>query len=232
MTDEQGLAWDPSPPNPDYVPTTTYYGTSAQGEIATFLDFSVPVERITGLLAASAATSVDRLGGFTIVYSNGATVFCGATTAASEIHNPCPAGSTVTGFSPEQRVQEQAELPHVESEEEARAQLADFNVDGERIVMVKVWAGAYLCGIQFVTQTGRESPRWGKCGGPASVVVQAGASVEIEADGGGGGVEVDGVERQMFEVVGIKIVLGSRRYHRGYAGVRPLAVQVMGVRRR
>lgn len=44
---------------------------------------------------------------------------------------------------------------------------------------------------------------------------------------------VDGAEQnagEKMKVVGLKIILGSQRYNRGYDDVRPLAVQVMGVR--
>lgn len=229
--DTHGSPWEPSPPPPGYIEVSpsVYHGSSAHGngERAVHLDFSRPVANITGLLAAGPDTKVERLGGFSITYADGGVAFCGATVSVQDLHDPNPAGYSITGLIPHQKELEAQEIPHVWSEEEARAQPANFEVNGEKIHKVNVWAGAYLNGIQFVTGSGRESPKWGKCGGPASVVVEAGSIVEETVQPGEEGADEDKGEK--MKVVGLKIVLGSWRYNRGYADVRPLAVQVMGV---
>lgn len=227
LKDMHGLPWEPSPPPANYTETTpSYHGTSAHGKCATFLDFSRRVANITGLLAAGPDTKTEMLGGFSIIYADGGVVYCGATTAVQDLHDTQPGGSSIGGLIANQKALEALEIPHVSSEESARAQPTDLEVCGETIRQVNVWAAAYLHGIQFVTQSGRESPKWGKCGGPASVVVVAGSLVEKAVQAG----EVsDGEDMgEKKRVVGLKIVLGSRRYNRGYADVRPLAVQIMG----
>jgi len=232
LKDYRGLPWEPSPPSVDYTEiSSTFYGTSAHGQRATFLDFSRPISKITGLLAASSEVSVGRLGGFSFMYTDGDTLFCGAT---ARLEEPEAAFSMGLPSGP-WREQQRAELPHVSDEEEAMTLASEFEGRGEKIQKVRVWAAAYLHGIQFVTETGRESPKWGKCGGSATLEVVGGEIIQ-----GGGSApmleEVDeewarGAAEVRMEVVGLKVVLGSRRYERGYSDVRPLAVEVMGRRK-
>lgn len=221
MKDTRGLPWEPSPPRQNIIETSpTYYGIQAQGERAAFLDFSRPVSRITGLIAAAPDIKTEGLGGFSIVYTNGGIVFCGATTDIQDLYEQNPNNCSMGGLIPNQKELEAKELSHVSNADEARAQTTDFEVGAEQIRQVNIWSAAYLHGIQFVTESGRESPMWGKCGGPPSVVVVAGSFVDGDGQ--------DGDEK--MKVAGLKIILGSRRYNRGYADVRPLAVQVMGER--
>ena len=229
--DRRGLPWEPSPPSADYTEiSSTYYGTSANGERATFLDFSRPVDRITGLLAASPQASVGIIGGFSIVYADRDIVFCGATTRGGTADD-----TSASGFiNDTMKEQQKAEIAHVSNYEDANALATDFDACGEKIQRVRVWAAAYLHGIQFVTETGRGSPRWGKCGGPAATEIVAGSIIE----GRGSAPVLEEVDenwaRSMvgirMKVVGVKMILGSRKYERGYPDVRPLAVEIMGSR--
>jgi len=50
------------------------------------------------------------------------------------------------------------ELSHVSTGTDSRAQPLSFEMGGEKITRVNIWAAAYLHGIQFVTESGRESP--------------------------------------------------------------------------
>lgn len=223
-----GLLWEPSLPPSNYTETSsTYYGNSAQGERAVFLDFGRAVAKVTGLLAAAPDTRTELLGGFSIIYADGDVVFCGGTTAAEDLHDRTPPGMSIGGPLPDQKELEALEIPHVVNEQEARAQPTEFEANGERIQKINVWAGAYLHGIQFVTESGKESPKWGKCGGSVSAVVVAGSLVDntMQAEEVGHGGEAG----KKMRVVGLKIVLGSIRFNRSYPEVRPLAVQVMGV---
>jgi len=231
LKDRRGLPWEPSPPCADYAEiSSTYYGTSANGERATFLDFSRPIDRITGLLAASPQASIGSLGGFSIVYADGDVVFCGATMRSGNADD-----TSASGFiNDTMKEQQKAEIPHVSNYEDANALATDFDACGEKIQRVRVWAAAYLHGIQFVTETGRESPRWGKCGGPATTEIVAGSIIE----GGGSAPILEEVDENWarsaagirMKVVGVKVVLGSRKYERGYLDVRPLAIEIMGCR--
>jgi len=232
LKDHRGTPWEPSPPASCYTEVnSTYYGRSAFGERATFLDFSRPVDRITGLRAASAETAVGSLGGFSIVYAAGDTLFCGATTRAGNADD-----TGASGFiNDTMREQQRAEIVHVSDEREALALATDFDACGKKIQIVRVWAAAYLHGIQFVTETGRESPKWGKCGGPVTVEIVAGSTIV----GGGSAPVLEEVNEAWarsvaglkMEVVGLKVILGSRKYERRYPDVRPLAVEIMGCRK-
>jgi hypothetical protein len=233
LKDYRGLPWEPSPPCADYTEiSSTYYGTSASGDRATFLDFSRRVDHITGLLGASPQASIGSLGGFSIMYADGDTLFCGATTEVGGNADDTSACGFCSGTMKEQQA---LEIPHVSDDEEARALASEFDGRGEKIQKVRVWAAAYLHGIQFVTETGRESPKWGKCGGPTTCEVVAGSIMEgpgsapaleeVDEEWAAGAAEIK------MEVVGLKVILGSRRYERGYPDVRPLAVEIMGCRK-
>lgn len=165
------------------------------------------------------------------MYADGDIVFYGATTRSGNADD-----KSASGFiNDTMREQQKAEIPHVSNDAEAKALPTDFEAGGEKIQRVKVWAAAYLHGIQFITESGRESPRWGKCGGPATIEVVA----RSEIVGGGNAPVLEEVNNEWgrgtaairMEVVGVKVVLGSRKYERGYPDVKPLAVEIMGRRK-
>ncbi|KAL8801840.1 MAG: hypothetical protein Q9182_004190 [Xanthomendoza sp. 2 TL-2023] len=73
--------------------------------------------------------------------------------------------------------------------------VSTWEVPGQRLGGVTVWAGSYLHGLQFHAISGACSPRWGKCGGePAKMWT-------VNFQGGGEG----------DSCVGLKFFLGDTR---------------------
>ena len=168
--------WDPAPPPPTWHPSTPAFGPSPNNDQATFLDFSKPVKEIRGLLAAPEWVDVVELGGFVIRYADDSEVYVGLPSPIwAQLDDSTPLKELprhqhmATSLGP----MKPPELPaHVKDDEEVRAQNRDGAVwrlgeEGERIEKVVVWetSSNRIDGMQFYSETGKASLRWGKCGG-------------------------------------------------------------------
>ena len=168
--------WEPSPPPASWKPSVPAFGVFEDGNHAVFLDLSKPVKEIKGLLAAPKWVDVVELGGFVIRYADGTDVYVGLPSSIwSQLDDDKPLKKLPrhqhmsTSLGP----MKPPELPaHVKDDEEVRAQNRDGAVwrlgeEGERIEKVVVWetSSNRIDGMQFYSETGKASLRWGKCGG-------------------------------------------------------------------
>ncbi|KAL1762777.1 hypothetical protein FB107DRAFT_285208 [Schizophyllum commune] len=168
--------WEPSPPPASWKPSVPAFGVFEDGNHAVFLDVSKPVKEIKGLLAAPKWVDVVELGGFVIRYADGTDVYVGLPSSIwSQLDDDKPLKKLPrhqhmsTSLGP----MKPPELPaHVKDDEEVRAQNRDGAVwrlgeEGERIEKVVVWetSSNRIDGMQFYSETGKASLRWGKCGG-------------------------------------------------------------------
>ncbi|KAL1684146.1 hypothetical protein EV122DRAFT_285891 [Schizophyllum commune] len=168
--------WEPSPPPASWKPSVPAFGVFEDGNHAVFLDLLKPVKGIKGLLAAPKWVDVVELGGFVIRYVDGTDVYVGLPSSIwSQLDDDKPLKKLPrhqhmsTSLGP----MKPPELPaHVKDDEEVRAQNRDGAVwrlgeEGERIEKVAVWetGSGRIDGMQFYSETGKASLRWGKCGG-------------------------------------------------------------------
>uniref|UniRef100_D8Q104 F-box domain-containing protein n=1 Tax=Schizophyllum commune (strain H4-8 / FGSC 9210) TaxID=578458 RepID=D8Q104_SCHCM len=177
--------WEPSPPPATWCPSTPAFGAFADDKYAVFLDLSKPVREIKGLLAAPDWVDVVELGGFVIRYADGTDVYVGLPSSIwSQLDDDEPLKELPrhqhmsTSLGP----MKPPELPaHVKGDEEVRAQNKDGAVwrlgeEGDRIAKVVVWetGSGRIDGLQFHSETGKASLRWGKCGSKPAGEVGAG----------------------------------------------------------
>ncbi|KAI4527342.1 hypothetical protein K525DRAFT_264284 [Schizophyllum commune Loenen D] len=167
--------WEPSSPPATWKPSTPAFGAFEDNNHAVLLDLSKPVKEIKGLLAAPDWVDVVELGGFVILYADGTEVYVGLPSSIwSQLDDDKPLKKLPrhqhmsTSLGP----MKPPELPaHVKGDEEVRAQNRDGAVwslgdEGERIAKVVVWetGSGRIDGMQFYSETGKASLRWGKCG--------------------------------------------------------------------
>ncbi|KAI6895871.1 hypothetical protein KC318_g6588 [Hortaea werneckii] len=211
--------WEPKAPPPSWHLFGPLYGDQHNGRVVKALDFSRPVTKITGLLAAPAWLDIIELGGFTVHYSEGScldreSVF-GMTSEVWPTH-PDAAIGDLKNMKRHDRMSmmlgrkksDPGAVAHVDSDEEALAQSSTWELGqtGEKIVAVTVWAGDFLNGLQFHSESGKSSPRWGKCGGePAD-------QITVEHDP---------------RMVGAKVFLGCQRLGFTACSDVPQAIQAM-----
>ncbi|KAI5895214.1 uncharacterized protein SCHCODRAFT_02618797 [Schizophyllum commune H4-8] len=176
--------WEPTPPPPTWHPSTPAFGPPPNNDQATFLDFSKPVKEIQGLLAAPDWVDVVELGGFVIRYADDSDVYIGLpSTIWAQLDGRRPLKELprhqhmATSLGP----MKPPELPaHVKDDDEVRKQNAGGAVwrlggEGERIAKVVVWetGTGRIDGMQFHSETGKASLRWGKCGGESKGKIAA-----------------------------------------------------------
>ncbi|KAL1733370.1 hypothetical protein EV714DRAFT_204853 [Schizophyllum commune] len=181
--------WDPTPPPPTWHPSTPAFGPPPNNDQATFLDFSKPVKEIRGLLAAPEWVDVVELGGFVIRYADDSEVYTGLpSTIWAKLDDSTPLKELprhqhmATSLGP----MKPPELPaHVKDDDEVRKQNAGGAVwtlgdEGERIAKVVVWETdtGRIDGMQFYSETGKASLRWGKCGSEPKGEIAAGDRVK------------------------------------------------------
>lgn len=215
LEDGNNLLWEPRPPPPSWQIVGPVYGKGHRGEVAVVLDFSRPIARIDGLFPAPEWMAEIEIGGFTIMYADGNTL-----EPSSHLGFPPQGWPTSANAKPEDLAKmerypamsrgfttnEDSGVAHVLTDKEALAQPTswDLGQQGEKLVAVTVWAGDYLHGIQFHSEGGKDSPRWGKCGGKPAAKISAGGEDRI---------------------VGLKMILGARRLDHTAPTLSPQAVQ-------
>lgn len=220
LMDETGLMWELQPPPPSWRSIGPVYGDQHRGAVAKTVDFSRPVTKIEGLLAAPQWLDLIELGGWTIHYGDGSDLEPTATFGHTSWVWPQQPDATVVDLRSMQRHESMAmfaghdsdtvtPVAHATTDEEALSQAStwDLGASGEKLVAVTVWSGDYLNGIQFHSETGRSSPRWGKCGNEPAATIRIGGEESV---------------------VGLKVMLGTSRL--GYVACCdvPQAVQAMG----
>ncbi|KAL1733372.1 hypothetical protein EV714DRAFT_234989, partial [Schizophyllum commune] len=168
--------WEPSPPPATWKPSTPAFGAFEDNNHAVFLDLSKPVKEVKGLLAAPDWVDVVELGGFVIRYTDGIEVYVGLPSSIwSQLDDDRPLKKLPRHqhMSTSSGPMKPPELPaHVKDDEGVRAQNMGRAVwrlgeEGERIATVVVWetSSKRIDGMQFYSETGKASLRWGKCGG-------------------------------------------------------------------
>ncbi|CAJ2509297.1 Uu.00g143230.m01.CDS01 [Anthostomella pinea] len=218
--DESGLAWEPRPPSPSWHDSGPVYGMKhPRGAVVVALDFSRPVTRIQGLLPAPEWLSIIELGGWTIDFGDDCHLEQSSTFGMTSEVWPNHPNATAEEFQAMKRFDRMAmggrevdsvpPLAHVRTDAEALAQPRTWELSpgDERLTSVTVWAGDYLHGIQFHSESGKSSPRWGKCGGQPAAHIRAGGDTEL--------------------IVGLKVILGTHRLGRTACCDVPLGVQAM-----
>ncbi|KAI7465163.1 hypothetical protein KC351_g15102 [Hortaea werneckii] len=218
LADPGGLLWEPQAPPASWRPSDPLYGSQHNGCVLKALDFSRPVKKITGLLAAPAWLDIIELGGFTIHYgedssSDRESVF-GMTSEVWPTH-PEATIEDLQRMKRHDRMsmmlgrkERDPAVAHVASDEEALAQPSTWALgqDGEKIVTITVWAGDYLNGLQFHSESGKSSPRWGACGGEPA------GKISVKHDP---------------RVVGARVFLGCQRLGFTACSDVPQAIQAM-----
>ncbi|KAI7264264.1 hypothetical protein KC345_g8881 [Hortaea werneckii] len=177
LADAGGLLWEPQAPPASWRPSDLLYGSQHNGCVVKAMDFSRPVEKITGLLAAPSWLDIIELGGFTVHYSEDSSLdresVFGMTSEVWPTH-PEATLEELRNMKRHDRMsmmlgrkERDPAVAHVASDEEALAQPSTWELgqDGEEIVAITVWAGDYLNGLQFHSESGKSSPCWGACGG-------------------------------------------------------------------
>ncbi|KAI7503417.1 hypothetical protein KC347_g8637 [Hortaea werneckii] len=218
LGDDFGLPWEPHEPPSCWRPSKPLYGNPHNGKLVKLLDFTRPVTKITGLLAAPAWLDIIELGGFTVHYSEGPSFDRESEFGMTSEVWPTHPKATVEDLQNMKRHDRMSMMPgrkgsdlaiaHVASDEEALAQpsMWELGRNGEKIVAVTVWAGDFLNGLQFHSESGKSSPRWGACGGEAA------GEISIHHDP---------------RIVGAKLFLGWQRLGFTACSEAPLAIQAM-----
>ncbi|KAI7494026.1 hypothetical protein KC367_g8322 [Hortaea werneckii] len=177
LSDLGGLLWEPEAPPSNLRLSDPLYGGQHNGCVVKALDFSRPVTKITGLIPAPAWLDIIELGGFTVHYSDGSSLdresVFGMTSEVWPTHSEATAKDLQTMKRHDRmsmmlgRKESSPAVAHVASDEEALAQPSTWELgpNGEKIVAITVWAGDFLNGLQFHSESGKSSPRWGACGG-------------------------------------------------------------------
>ncbi|KAI7565688.1 hypothetical protein KC343_g4683 [Hortaea werneckii] len=221
LADPGGLQWEPQAPPASWRPSDPLYGSQHNGCVVKALDFSRPVKKITGLLAAPAWLDIIELGGFTIHYSEDSSVDRESVFGLTSEVWPTHPEATIEDLQRMKRhdrvsmmlgpKEPDHAVAHVASDEEALAKPStwDLGQEGEKIVAVTVWAGDFLNGLQFHSESGKSSPRWGACGGEPA-----------------GQISVDHDPR----IVGAKLFLGCHRLGFTACSDVPQAIQAMVIR--
>ncbi|KAJ3898596.1 hypothetical protein F5879DRAFT_980035 [Lentinula edodes] len=211
-------AWDPTPPPPHWHAEGPVYGSSEHYAL-TYLDLTKPISKISGLLAAPEWYDIVELGGFVVTYVDGSTCYVGMPTDQwREVKDAESAPVVVKrheGMSHGVGKADEGVVAHVTTAE-ARVQnhdtgaCWDLGIDGGHICEVTVWAGKYLNGVQFHTDDGRASPRWGKCGQLATAVITTKPDSAVHTG-----------------AVAVKFYLDSDRDHYNASDARPLGLQAL-----
>ncbi|KAF1983917.1 hypothetical protein K402DRAFT_152044 [Aulographum hederae CBS 113979] len=167
LKDSDGNCWEPCPPPPNWIAVGTAIGQNSHSEcIATFIDFSRPIARIYGLLAATNWSD----GGFVIRFADGERQFHGY----PEID-----------FSNESQ-----DTGHAILDEEAisREMVWELGKESKKINKVDLWMGRspkkwskhpILGGIEFYAEDGISSRRWGNCDGKPIYSVEKGGKAKV-----------------------------------------------------
>lgn len=217
LDDGNGLIWEPQTPPASWHTVGDVYGPKHNGEAAVCIDFSRPVEKITGLLPAPEWMAEIEIGGFTIRYSDDNKLEPSAHFGFTSEQWPTAETATPESLRAIQRYagmtmvftkEVDSGKAHVLTDQDALNQPTTWSLGqrGEKIVAVTVWAGDFLHGLQFHSESGKESPRWGKCGGEPAGMIRAG-----------------GKER----IVGLKVIMGTKRLSMTASQLTPQAVQAM-----
>ncbi|KAI7239531.1 hypothetical protein KC330_g1915 [Hortaea werneckii] len=169
--------WEPEAPPPSWHIFGPLYGDQHNGGVVKALDFSRPVTRITGLLAAPAWLDIIELGGFTVHYREDSSLDRESVFGMTSDVWPTHPEATIEDLQNMKRHDRMSMMlgrkksdpavAHVASDEEALAQPPTWELgqNGEKIVAITVWAGDFINGLQFHSESGKSSPRWGACGG-------------------------------------------------------------------
>ncbi|KAI6816388.1 hypothetical protein KC340_g15002 [Hortaea werneckii] len=210
--------WEPEAPPPSWHLFGPLYGDQHNGCVVKALDFTRPVTKITGLLAAPAWLDIIELGGFTVHYSEGSSLdresVFGMTSEVWPTH-PDAAIEDLRSMKRHDRMsmmlgrkESDPAVAHVASDEKALAQPPTWELgqNGEKIVAITVWAGGFLNGLQFHSQSGKSSPRWGACGGEPT------GQISVNQDP---------------RIVGAKVFLGCQRLGFTACSDVPQAIQAM-----
>ncbi|KAI6831474.1 hypothetical protein KC332_g9195 [Hortaea werneckii] len=220
LADLGGLLWEPEAPPSNWRLSDPLYGGQHNGCVVKALDFSRPVTKITGLLPAPAWLDIIELGGFTVHHSDGSSLdresVFGMTSEVWPTHCEATAKDLQTMKRHDRmsmmlgRKESNPAVAHVASDEEALAQPSTWELgpNGEKIVAITAWAGDFLNGLQFHSESGKSSPRWGACGGEPA-----------------GHISVDHDPR----IVGAKLFLGCHRLGFTACSDVPQAIQAMVV---
>ncbi|GAB1741833.1 hypothetical protein NU219Hw_g7239t1 [Hortaea werneckii] len=211
--------WEPEAPPPSWNLFGPLYGGHHNGCVVKALDFSRPVTKITGLLAAPAWLDIIEIGGFTVHYSEGSSLDRESVFGMTSEIWPTHPDAAIEDLRSMKRHDRMSKLlgqkysdpdavAHVDSDEEALAQPStwDLGQTGEKIVAVTVWAGNFLNGLQFHSESGKSSPRWGACGGEPA------GQISVNQDP---------------RIVGAKVFLGCQRLGFIACSDVPQAIQAM-----
>ena len=218
LADPSGLSWEPQAPPASWRPSDPLYGSQHNGCVVKAVDFSRPVRKITGLLAAPAWLDIIELGGFTVHYGENSSLDRESVFGMTSEVWPTHPEATIEDLRNMKRYDRMSMMlgpkesdpaaAHVASEQEALAQPStwDLGQDGEKIVAVTVWAGDFLNGLQFHSESGKSSPRWGACG------AEPAGKISVKHDP---------------RVVGAKVFLGCQRLGFTACSDVPQAIQAM-----
>ncbi|KAI7211170.1 hypothetical protein KC333_g7809 [Hortaea werneckii] len=210
--------WEPEAPPPSWHLLGPLFGDQHNGSVVKTLDFSRPVTKITGLLAAPAWLDIIELGGFTIHYSEDSCLDRESVFGMTSEVWPTHPDATIEDLQNMKRHDRMSMMlgrkksdpavAHVASDEEALAQTSTWELgqNGEKIVAVTVWAGDFLNGLQFHSESGKSSPRWGACGGEPA------GQISVNQDP---------------RIVGAKVFLGCQRLGFTACSDVPQAIQAM-----
>lgn len=67
--------------------------------------------------------------------------------------------------------EEAGAIAHVTDQDEKTDGVFDLGEGGDLISEMRIWADKFIFGMQFVFESGKESPCWGKCGGKPKGVI-------------------------------------------------------------
>lgn len=218
LVDANDLLWEPRPPPLSWIEFGPVYGPKHKGEVAVCIDFSRPVQTVDGLFPAPEWLDEIEIGGFNISYGDENSLDpelhlgyapqqwpSGANATPESLQNMRRHAGMSMGFAREVDTGK----PHVLTNEEALNQPTtwDLGKRGEKLAAVTIWAGDYLHGLQFHSESGNDSPRWGKCGGEPAATICAGGD----------------------HIVGLKVILGSSRLNFTVRSLVPQAAQAMSI---
>ncbi|KAI7199785.1 hypothetical protein KC316_g3139 [Hortaea werneckii] len=210
--------WEPEAPPPSWHIFGPLYGDQHNGGVVKALDFSRPVTKITGLLAAPVWLDIIELGGFTVHHREDSSLDRESVFGMTSDVWPTHPGATIEDLQNMKRhdrmsmmlgrKESDPAVAHVASDEEALAQPSTWELgqNGEKIVAVTVWAGDFLNGLQFHSESGKSSPRWGACGGEPA------GQISVNHDP---------------RIVGAKVFLGCQRLGFTACSDVPQAIQAM-----